>query len=367
MITNIKIKIFIIFLNILSFLGFAFAVEQPREQILEGQIKKIKEQGQIDSDSGLLDYQILEIDLDGKTIQVKNQESKDTSVLNSFFLYKKGDKVRVQQICTQEDKCDYYILGKVKRPYIYTSFFIFIVLVLLVGKIWGFRSLLGLIFSFFMIFKIFIPFLLKGVDPIFSSIIFVLVTVPIIFYISHGFNTKTHISIASVFLGISIVFIFSINYVSKMNLTGLASEEAGFLQVISSGKFDPKSLLLAGILIGAIGILDDIAVGQVSVVERLNKINKDFSVLELYKQAMKVGQDHISSMVNTLILVYAGSSLPLLLLFMNDKTSYKDIIEFEPVAEELIKMMIISIGIILIAPVSTFVACIYFKKIKSKL
>lgn len=119
-----------------------------------------------------------------------------------------------------------------------------------------------------------------------------------------------------------------------------------------------KGLLLAGIIIGVLGVLDDITISQSAIVFQLKEINNKLKFGELYDRAMSVGQDHISSMVNTLILVYTGAALPLLILFINNPHPFSEVVNYEMIADEIIRTLIGSIGLILSVPITTFIASV---------
>ena len=145
-------------------------------------------------------------------------------------------------------------------------------------------------------------------------------------------------------------------FVDATKLTGFASEEAGFLQAMKGGTVNIKGLLMAGIIIGALGILDDVTVSQASVVQQLKNTSNKLSSSDLYKKAMRVGQDHVSSMVNTLVLVYTGAALPLLLLFIDSTRSFSEIINYELVADEIVRTLVGSIGLVSAVPITTAIA-----------
>lgn len=153
-------------------------------------------------------------------------------------------------------------------------------------------------------------------------------------------------------------------FISLGRLTGLSSEEAGMLLVQRSGNFDMKGLLLCGIIIGALGVLDDITISQASIVNELIKGSEKPKGSVIYKQAMNVGRDHISSMVNTLVLAYAGASLPLLLIFVDNPHPFSEIINYEFLAEEIIRTLVGSIGLILAVPITTLIAVNWIRKNK---
>jgi len=138
--------------------------------------------------------------------------------------------------------------------------------------------------------------------------------------------------------------------------------EAGFLLVEKPGVINMKSLILAGIIVGGLGILDDITVSQTSIVFEMKKANAKLSTLDLYRHGMNVGQDHISSMVNTMVLVYASTALPLLLLFTDNPRPLAELMNYEIIAEEVVRTLVGSIGLILAAPIATALAAIVVGK-----
>jgi uncharacterized membrane protein len=144
-------------------------------------------------------------------------------------------------------------------------------------------------------------------------------------------------------------------FVKLSHFTGLATEEAGFLQ-LAAGKVNLKGLLLAGLVIGSLGVLDDVTVTQASAVWQLHDANPKASARELYRSALEIGRDHIASTVNTLVLAYAGAALPLLILFVVAGPRLTDVITSETVAEEVVRTLVGSIGLVASVPVTTGLA-----------
>lgn len=159
-------------------------------------------------------------------------------------------------------------------------------------------------------------------------------------------------------ISLIITTVIASSTVKSFGLTGLNSEEASFLQVSDKNTIDLVGLVLAGIIIGLIGILNDITISQAAVVTQLKAANSQMNVLTLYKRAMDVGRDHIASMINTLILVYAGSSLPLLLIFIGNPHPFSEIVNYEFIASEIAKTLVGSLGLILAVPITTIIAAI---------
>lgn len=277
--------------------------------------------------------------------------------------YKVGDKVLINHSKGSNLEDIFYITDYIRRDSIIWLFFIFIVLVLAISHWQGLASLLAMGFTFLVIFIFIIPKIAAGADPVSIVILASLLIIPVTFCMSHGASKKTLAAIIGTVIALIITGIFSNIFVNAAHLTGFASEEAAFLQTFKQGTVNIKGLLLAGIIIGALGVLDDITISQSAIVFQLKETNPKIKVEELYSRTMKIGKDHISSMVNTLILVYTGASLPLFLLFTDSSQSFLQVINFEPIADEIIRTLVGSIGLILAVPITTIVACfIVFRK-----
>jgi len=347
-----KIIFFLLgFLVFLVFSGFALAAEKPaevKEELFEGRITKILE----DKGDG---YQKLEVlvssgRLKGKKIEVEVGKVKTVYDIS----YKKGDEVAVVRTYDKRKEI-FEIRGYVRRFTLFWLLVIFVVLAVIVGRWRGLASLASMAFTFLVIFKFILPQILVGWDPVATAIVGAVIIIPVTFYLSHGFNPKTTVAIFGTVISLVIVGILAKVFTGAARLTGFG-EEMGFLQATGFSMLNPKGLLLAGIIIGVLGILDDVTVSQAAVVYQLKKTKVGSQVKELYKRAMEVGRDHIASMVNTLVLVYAGASLPLLLLFVNNPVPAEQILNYEILAEEIVRTLVGSIGLILAVPITTFLA-----------
>jgi uncharacterized membrane protein len=144
-------------------------------------------------------------------------------------------------------------------------------------------------------------------------------------------------------------------FVRTTHLTGLSDESAQVLRVTATA-IDPRGLLIAGTVIGALGVLDDITVTQVSAVVELHDVSPGLGPAALYRRAMRIGRDHIASTVNTLVLAYVGASLPLLLFFTQAGQSIGRVSTREIVAEEVVRTLVGSIGLVLAVPITTALA-----------
>lgn len=276
--------------------------------------------------------------------------------------YKVGDEVLLTKVRSPDGTFDYYIVDYIRRKPLYILAFLFILTALAVAQKKGLSSLIGLGFSFLVIFKFILPNLLDGKNPILITITGGILAILATFYITHGFRRKTHVAILGTIIALIITSFLAFYFVDLVHLTGYSSEEARFLQAQVQNPIDIKGLLLAGIIVGLIGILDDITITQVAIVEKLKESSTKLSSIELFKKSMSIGQDHIGAVVNTLVLVYTGAALPFLLLFTSSNLSFTSAVNFEIVAEEIVRTLVASIGLMLAVPITTFLAVLIYKK-----
>jgi uncharacterized membrane protein len=233
---------------------------------------------------------------------------------------------------------------------------VFVALVVLVGRGRGVRSLLALGLSFVIILAYVVPRVAAGQAPMASALIGCGLTMPVSYYLSHGFNRKTNIALAGSLVGLLITGLLTIAGVALVGLTGFSGDEAGFVTGLYGGTIDLRALLMAGMMISVLGVLDDITVAQAATVEQIHIADRTLGRWQLFRRGMSVGQDHISSMVNTLMLVYAGSALALLLLLTDQSLPLGYILSQEMVAEEVVRMLITSTGLVATVPITTALA-----------
>lgn len=301
-------------------------------------------------------------DLEGETFKVDNYFGSQKRDIK----YKKGDKVLVSVHEMEDGSTQVFITDYYRVNAMVKILFFFIVIVVLIGGIRGATSLVGMLVSYAVIFLLIIPGILKEYDPILIAIIGSVIIIPLTFYMSHGFKKETTISVVSTFISLVITGILSILFVNWVRLTGAGSEDASFLEGTLNKDLNLKGLLLAGIIIGVLGVLDDITIAQSALVFQLKEASPKLSFHELFGRAMKVGRDHIASMVNTLVLAYTGSSLPLLLLFNANELGLSEVINLEMIAEEFVRTLVGSIGLISAVPITTLISVYYVDKMVKK-
>lgn len=280
---------------------------------------------------------------------------------NESEQYKVGDLVIMSFSKDQKGKEITYIVDRVRLNSIYLLFGLFVIVAVLIGRFYGLLSIFGMGFSFLIIIQFIIPQIILGNNPIIIALLGGLIITPVTFYTSHGFKKKTTVAIVGTFIALMLTGLLSWFFVEIAHLSGFSADDSVFIQTMINQSINMKNLLLAGMIIGVMGILDDITVSQSSLVFKLAETNPKFSFKELFFHSMEVGKDHIASLVNTLILVYAGTSLPLFLLFYSTQQPLSLILNSEIIATELVRMFVGSIGLIMAVPITTFLACLMRK------
>jgi uncharacterized membrane protein len=332
------------------------AQSQPQPTFLEGKILNIQK----DQQKVFINVEITEGNLKGKQYKV---EAFDENQVKKQQL-QAGNAVIISYLKNSSGNETVYIVDHVRRQSLLVLFFVFIAFVFIIGRWKGFLSFIGMLFSFVIIGKMIVPNIIAGTDPVVISLLGGFFIIPVTFYIAHGFNRNTTVAVVSTFLSLILTGALAYLFVNFSKLTGFAAEEAVYIQAFQGDSINIQSLLLAGIIIGAMGVLDDITISQTSIVEKLAQANPKYKVKDLFKHGMDVGRDHIASLVNTLVLVYAGAALPLFLLFYNTNANYQQIVNQEVVATEIVRTLVSSIGIIAAVPITTLLASIVVKKKK---
>lgn len=282
-------------------------------------------------------------------------------------VYQKGDKVKVMYQEDLQGQGVFYVTDFVRQSYL-IWLTVFLLLVVVVVASWkGLKALFSLALTFVIILWFIIPLILRGYNPLFITILGSLFILMIIVYLTEGFNRKSTVSVLSIGLSLLITGVLAIVFTSLARLTGSAQEEVMYLIGAGKGVINFQGLLLAGIIIGTLGALDDGAISQVAAVDELKKANPNLHGWELYRRAMKIGTSHIGSMINTLFLAYAGASMPLLLIFSLRQEPFNGfdlIINNETIATEIVRAFVGSIGLALAIPIATILA-VYLLKNKN--
>ena len=290
----------------------------------------------------------------GEEVAIERQFAEDDPV---GIHVEVGDGVLVTANETP-DGTTYFIADRSRSLALWVLAIVFATLVALVGRWRGVWSLVGLAASFLVIVRFIIPAILSGWDPVTAMVIGAIVIAFTTLVLAHGANWKTVAAIAGTGLSLALVIVFAGFGVAFTELTGLADEHAVALNILSGNTIDARGLLLASIIIGALGVLDDVTATQSSTVFELHRANDHLNARELFARALNVGRDHIASTVNTLVLAYVSASLPLVVLLASQPEPIGLLISRDLFATEIVRTLMGSTGIVAAVPITTAIAAV---------
>jgi len=253
-----------------------------------------------------------------------------------------------------------------RRAQIYFFVGLFIFSIILLGGKQGIRSLLSLVLSFLTIFYVLLPGILNGWSPLVASFLVASIILFFAIFFTHGWNRESSVAFFGTMFSVFLTSILAVIAVKSTYLSGFATDGTTSLYFNTGGTLDFTGLLLGAIIIGVLGVLDDIAVTQAAVVSELYNSNSKIKPIEVYKRAMRVGREHVGALVNTLVLAYTGTALPLLLLFKTREYSFTTAINLEIFTTEIIRTIVGSIGLIITVPIVTLLAVYFLKDYKPK-
>ena len=285
-----------------------------------------------------------------------------TITLNNDYIKLQKDEVFYLRNETrgEDGKKIYAVAYQDRLPAIYFFLILFVVAVICLGGIQGIRGLASLVGSMVLILYVLLPAILHGYSPILVTIGVSSLIIIVGSYITHGFNKTTTSAVLGMIATVIFTGLLAYLAVHITKLSGFSSEEETYLNLNTGGTIDMVGLLFGGIMIGLLGVLYDIAIGQAISVEELYHIAPHVEKKKIYKRAVRIGREHIGALVNTLAIAYVGVSLPLLLLFYTsngkDVISPLATINREIFATEIIRIIIGSIGLILAVPITTFIS-----------
>ena len=304
----------------------------------------------------VLTVKLLEGPLKGQQVQAQATILDFSQKTQRFSV---GEKVYLQQAQspTPGQPGDYYVIDRVRTAPLFLLAAVFSILILLMSRWKGLRSLLGMAFTFFVLVEFLVPRILDGDNPVFISLVAAFVIFGVTLFLVHGIGRMTVAAVSGTAMSLMLTAALAVIFVGLTRLTGLGSEEASYLQApVGGGTLNPQGLLLGGIIIGALGVLDDVTVSQSSTIFELRKANPAYTLQHLFTSGINVGRDHIATTVNTLVLAYVGAALPLLLLFTRTDQPFLLVINREVVTEEIVRTLVGTIGLVTAVPFTTFVA-----------
>jgi uncharacterized membrane protein len=268
-----------------------------------------------------------------------------------------GDDIQVTAIDREDGGTSYSFYEFQRRQPMTILLILFVVAVVALGRWRGLGALAGLVVSLVAIVWFAVPSLRDGNNAVAVALVTAGFVAIVALNLAHGVGPATDVALLSTLASLALTGVLAWVFVESAKFTGL-TDDAAFVVGLLGADIDPRGLLLAGIVIGSLGVLDDVTVTQVSAVWQLHRSRPDQSRGQLFTSALTIGRDHISSTVNTLFLAYAGATLPLLMLFSGIGESVGSVATREIVATEIVRALVGSIGLVASVPISTWLATV---------
>jgi len=334
---------------------------------VRAEVAQILEEGQVDMDGHTQKYQVVRINiLEGEYAGIPMQiDYGKHQVRADDYDLAVGDKVIVSISKTPANVINAYFVDFIRTAPILWLTAIFAAAIIIISRWKGVGALLSMVFSLYVIIDYIIPHILIGEDPLRVSIIGSAILLAVTLYLTYGWTLKTHSSVISMVLVLLLTGALSALFVVFAKLNGTGDENVMFLIQAMKTPINLRGLLLGGMIIGALGVLDDLVTTQSSAVFELHHANPNFGFRALYNSAMRIGQDHVAATVNTLVLAYAGASLPMLLVFSLARGDYGYLINFSFIAEEIVRTLVGSLGLIAAVPLTTMIAILFAQRAES--
>jgi uncharacterized membrane protein len=272
--------------------------------------------------------------------------------------YSVGDGLVLTYDKSQPADGQYDIKDFQRGPPLMSLAIAFALFVLVVGRWRGAGAIAALAVSFAVLVKFTLPAIVGGENSIEVAAVTAGVILFAALYATHGMSVRTSVAVLGTALSLGLIGVLGEAGTKLAHLTGLGDDNAATVAGYFH-KVDVQGLLLAGIIIGALGVLNDVTATQVSSVWELKAADPTMSAAELFRVGMRIGRDHIGSTVNTLVLAYAGGSLPLFVLMTTSSQGWSGAAGAEVVAEEIVRTLVGSIGLAAAVPITTALAA-YF-------
>ena len=328
---------------------------------VRAKVVAIVEEGTVDLGGHIQAYQVVRVEpLEGeyKGIPLEVDYGK-RQVRSDDYRMSPGDQILITVGKTPDNVITAYFVDYVRTTPLLWLAAIFAVAILVISGWEGMRSILGMLFSLFMIIAYIIPHILAGEDPVQVSIIGSAILLGVTLYLTYGWNLKSHSAVLGMLIVLVITGTLAWLFMLFTRLSGQGDENALYLIQSLGTQINLRGLFLGGLIIGALGVLDDLVMTQSSAVFELHGADPGMGFRALYKSAMRIGQDHVAATVNTLVLAYAGASLPMLLLFSLGRGNYAYLVNFAFVAEEIVRTLVGSLGLIAAVPLTTAIAAAF--------
>jgi len=297
----------------------------------------------------IVEIQILSGEHKGQVLTVENNLSNHVYY---DILLEKGDRITVAvENAIGNNEPNIYISGFERDRYELYMVLIFIFLLIFIGGFKGVKAVFSLALSITIIIFMILPMILRGYSPILSSVFGAVIITTLTLFIIAGINIKSVSAIIGTASGVIIAGVLAYVIGSLANLTGLSSQEANMLMYVPQNiSFDYRGILFAGIIIGTLGAVMDIAMSIASSMHEIREIEPNISTRNLISAGINIGRDVMGTMTNTLVLAYTGTSIPLMLVFIAYDYPLVEILNMDLIATEIVRSIAGSIGLVLAIP-----------------
>ncbi|HVM12002.1 MAG TPA: YibE/F family protein [Actinomycetota bacterium] len=266
-----------------------------------------------------------------------------------------GDGVVLGHTAGAEPGFEYSFVDRQRRPVLVWLALAFAAAVIALGRMRGLAALAGLAASLLVLLAFILPAIVDGRSPVLVAVVGAAAIAYLALYLAHGFRPMTTVALLGTLTSLALTALLAEAFVTMAELTGFASEEATIVRV-GAAQIDLAGLTLAGVVIGALGAIDDVTVTQASAVWEIRDADPKMPSRDLLRAGLRIGRDHVASTVNTLALAYAGASMPLLVLFVLSQQPLGAIANGETVATEIVRTLVGSIGLVASVPITTWLA-----------
>lgn len=347
-------SISLLLLLVLPIPAFSQELIPDREEIVRARVVEIAAQEVLPiagTDVSALNQTIRAVILEGP-------REGDIVLIENDYIRLKENETFYMRHRTDIDGVEYFSVADPYRlPLLFGLVGLFVTVVVLFGGAQGIRGLASLIGGLFLIVYLLLPGILAGYSPVLVAIAVSSLIIGAGSYVTHGFNKTTSAAVLGMIATILFTGLLAWGSIYFGRLTGFETEEAVYLHFNTGGTIDFAGLLLGGVLIGLLGVLYDIAIGQAVSVEEIKRAGQHLRAREVYARAIRIGREHTGALVNSLAIAYVGVSLPLLLLFYSvGSGDFLLNMNREVFATEIVRTMVGSIGLVLAVPITTLIS-----------
>ena len=309
----------------------------------------------------MIKVKLLSGDFKGEVVEVTNQLSR------SHNIRVKKNMVVIVYITEKEGKPSLWIYSYRRDLVVYGLVILFILLLVLIGRMKGFHAAISLIITGMLIIFFMMPMIFQGRDPIPVTIITVSIATVISFLLISGFHIKTMPAILGTVAGVTLAGIISYFSGELAHLSGITLDKGEQLLYIAKDyKIQIRGLMFSAILISSLGAIMDIAMSMASSAYEINSANPSIPGHKLFNSVMNVGRDVMGTMANTLILAFTGSSLNTIMLIWGLQMSHNQYINMPFLSTEIIQGLSGSIAIVLTVPITAWLSVFFIKKFQQQ-